>query len=94
MWVVSSTLLFYTEKNNPALGHHYQSIPQAMFPTLLMLTGEYPLADFTATGQVIAGAIAIVAVAIFAVPTGVLGSGFAQQAVQRRTGHEFTVETD
>jgi len=58
-----------------------------------MLTGEYPMADFTPAGQVIAGIIAVVAVAIFAVPTGVLGSGFIQ-AVQESTGRRFTVDTD
>lgn len=52
IWVISSTLLHITEMDNPALGTHFQSIPQAMFPCVLMLTGEYPLADFTPIGQV------------------------------------------
>jgi hypothetical protein len=64
-----------------------------MFPTLLMLTGEFPLANFTPLGQVVAGFVAVVAVAIFAVPTSVLGAGFTQ-AVQRSTHREFTVNVD
>ena len=68
-----------------------QSIPSALFPTLLMLTGEFPIADFTAPGRFIAGFIAVVAVAIFAVPTAVLGSGFVK-AVQRARQMEFTVD--
>lgn len=52
IWIFSATALHITEVDNPALGTHFQSIPQAMFPVLLMLTGEYPLADFTAIGQV------------------------------------------
>lgn len=92
-WIVSATALYVLEMDNPALGTHFQSIPQAMFPVLLMLTGEFPLADFTPAGQFIAGIIAIAAVAIFAVPSALLASGFIK-AVQESTGREFTVEID
>lgn len=77
--------------DNPALGNCFQSIPASLFPTLLMLTGEYPLAEFTAKGQVVAGFIAIVAVAVCAVPTAVIGSGFVK-AVQRASGQQFSVD--
>lgn len=90
-WVTFATLLYLTEVDNPALGNFFQSIPASLFPTLLMLTGEYPLAEFTAKGQVVAGFIAIVAVAVFAVPTAVIGSGFVK-AVQRASGREFSVD--
>ncbi|KAG1662433.1 hypothetical protein FOA52_004014 [Chlamydomonas sp. UWO 241] len=50
-WFISAALLFFTEQNNAALGFHFQSIPSAMFPTLLMLTGEFPLSDFTVAGS-------------------------------------------
>lgn len=92
-WVVSATALYVVERDNPALGTHFQSIPQALFPVLLMLTGEFPLADFTPTGQVIAGFIAIAAVAIFAVPSALLASGFIK-AVQESTGRAFTVDIE
>ena len=65
----------------------------SMFPTLLMLTGEFPLANFTALGQIIAGFVAVVAVAIFAVPTSVLGAGFTH-AVQKSAHREFTIDVD
>jgi len=91
MLILSSTLLYYTERDNPDLARYYQSIPEALFPTILMLTGEYPLVDFSPWGQVIASCIAVVAVAIFAVPTGVLGAGFVK-AVERSRGMEFTVD--
>ncbi len=84
-WVVSATALYIVESDNPLLGTHFQSIPQALFPVLLMLTGEFPLADFTAKGQVIAGCIAVVAVAIFAVPSALLASGFIK-AMHEATG--------
>jgi ABC-type Fe3+ transport system permease subunit len=72
---------------------HFQSIPLAMFPTLLMLTGEFPLSNFTAAGQWVAGFVAVIAVAIFAVPTSVLGAGF-MQAVQKAQHREFTIDMD
>lgn len=90
-WVVSGTLLYLVEADNPALGTHFQSIPQALFPVLLMLTGEFPLADFSARGQVIAGFVAVVAVAIFAIPSALLASSFVK-AMQESTGRDFTVD--
>ena len=41
--VVSASLLHFSERNNPELAKYFQSIPHAMFPTILMLTGEFPL---------------------------------------------------
>lgn len=93
MWLLFATALYITEIDNPAQGTHFQSIPQAMYPVCLMLTGEFPLVDFTPMGQVISGSIAIVAVAIFAVPSAVLASGFIK-ALQTSSGRDFTVEID
>ena len=52
MWVIAATLLYYTERDRVSddLGNHFQSIPLSMFPTLLMLTGEYPMSDFSPLG--------------------------------------------
>lgn len=83
MWVLCATALYIVEVDNPAMGTHFQSIPQSLFPVLLMLTGEFPLADFTPVGQVVAGLIAVAAVAIFAVPSAVLASGFIKALEQR-----------
>lgn len=58
--------------------HYFNSIPSSMFPCLLMLTGEFPIGDFTTAGKWVAGAMAIIAVAFFAIPTAILGSAFIQ----------------
>lgn len=92
-WFICSTLLYFTERNNPELATAFSSIPTAMFPTIVMLTGEFPYAEFTTPGRFISGIIAVLAVAIFAVPTAVIGSGFVQ-AVQKSKGLEFTVGAD
>lgn len=91
IWIVSATALHIVEMDNPALGRHFQSIPQSLFPVLLMLTGEFPLSDFSGWGQVISGGIAVVAVAIFAIPSALLASSFIK-AMQESTGRAFTVE--
>uniref|UniRef100_A0A7S0ZLH9 Ion transport domain-containing protein n=1 Tax=Timspurckia oligopyrenoides TaxID=708627 RepID=A0A7S0ZLH9_9RHOD len=93
MLVLCSTALYLTERFNPDNAKYFQSIPDAMFVTTLMLTGEYPIADFTVVGRFVAAFIALVAVAFFAVPTGVLGSGFIK-AVERAKGLEFSVDAE
>eukprot|EP01013_Petalomonas_cantuscygni_P020259 TRINITY_DN3851_c0_g1_i1.p1 TRINITY_DN3851_c0_g1~~TRINITY_DN3851_c0_g1_i1.p1 ORF type:complete len:370 (+),score=62.61 TRINITY_DN3851_c0_g1_i1:187-1296(+) len=91
-WLIASALLYFSEVDNPEFeGKWFQSVPNSLFPTLLMLTGEFPLSNFTPLGQVVAGCVAVFAVAIFAIPTGVLGSGFVR-ALQMSTGRQFTVD--
>lgn len=41
IWVVSATALYLVEADNPGLGTHFQSIPQAMFPTILMVRASH-----------------------------------------------------
>ena len=48
-----------------------------------MLTGEYPVTDFTPLGKIVASIIAVVAVAFFAIPTAVISSGFVKAVEQR-----------
>merc|ERR1712017_2912 len=84
-------LVLHRAWKRQGVSQYYTSIPAALFPTTLMLTGEFPLSDFTPLGQFFACIIAVCAVAIFAVPTAVLGSGFVK-AVQDAQGKEFTVD--
>eukprot|EP01134_Creolimax_fragrantissima_P007328 CFRG7328T1 len=89
-WVIFSSLMYICERahvdanhvqrgaNDIAMNVAFRSVPSSMWYTLLMLTGEFPLADFTSSGKWVAGCIGVVAVAIFAIPTGVLGAGFEE----------------
>lgn len=61
-------------------------------PTAVHITMKWNQAVRCA-GQVVAGFVAIVAVAIFAVPTSILGGGF-MQAVQRSQGRDLTFDCD
>jgi len=94
MLVVFATILYYTEKDwSGETKKYYNSIPQGLFPTILMLTGEFPLSDFSPAGQFFASVLALTAVAIFGIPTAVLGSGFVR-ALQENSGQDFTVDAD
>lgn len=55
--MVSLSLLlvsFYTERDgpDPNMTPYYQSVPMAMWVTLLNLSGEAPLCDYTIWGKV------------------------------------------
>ncbi|CAM9142714.1 unnamed protein product [Ascophyllum nodosum] len=79
-WVFASSLLFFTESQgpDPEMTPYYESVPMAMWVTLLNLSGEAPLCDYTAWGKVITGVLGIFGVAVFAVPVGLLGAGFEE----------------
>lgn len=85
LWIFFSSVMYLLEKDNPLLatpdgGHYYKSIPDAMWPTLLNLSGEVPLADFTVPGRFVCGFMGIIAVGLFAIPVGIIGDGFADWA--------------
>jgi len=55
---------------------YYNSIPNSMWVTLLNLSGEYPLCDYTPAGKVITAIIGIFSTGAFTIPVGILQSGF------------------
>lgn len=54
--VFSSALMYYAERNNPDpnMSKYYSSVPRAMWVTLLNLSGEAPLCDYTLVGRFVA----------------------------------------
>lgn len=77
--VVSSTAMYYVERDSqPQL---FSSIPAAMWWTTITLTtvgygDAYPV---TAAGRVIGAVVAIFGIALFALPTAILASGFIDE---------------
>jgi hypothetical protein len=64
----------------------YQSIPMASYYALLNLFGEFPLIAQHSIGGMIVGTLtAVVAVAFFALPAGIIGNGFETEIEKRRT---------
>jgi voltage-gated potassium channel len=81
--VLASTLMYLVE--GPAQPDKFGSIPDAMWWGTITLTtvgygNVYPI---TALGKVLGGFIAFLGIGLFALPTGILGSGFYEE-VQRR----------
>ena len=77
-WIVFSTLLYYTERNSfdSEIAANYNHIPNAMWMTLLNLSGEAPLSQYSMMGKIITAILGLFATGIFGIPIGVLGAGF------------------
>jgi Ion transport protein len=80
LWVFFGAFLYYTERNNPdsEMAQNYTTIliPDSMWMTLLNLSGESPLAQYSIPGKLATGILGIFATAVFGIPIGILGSGF------------------
>lgn len=62
----------------------FNSIPMASYYALLNLFGEFPLmTQHSAIGQVVGTLTAVVAVAVFALPAGIIGNGFEDVIADR-----------
>lgn len=63
----------------------YNSIPMASYYALLNLLGEFPLmTQHGPAGQIVGTLTAVVAVAFFALPAGIIGNGFEDVIADRR----------
>jgi voltage-gated potassium channel len=76
--IISSSTVYYVE--HPAQPNKFTSIPEAMWWGVNAMTtvGYGDLHPITPLGKFLGGLIAILGVAIFALPTGILASGFAE----------------
>ena len=83
--VLASSLMFYVEHD--AQPDKFASIPAAMWWSIITVTtvGYGDVSPITPMGQLLAGVIALLGIGIFALPAGILGSGFMEQVNQRRS---------
>lgn len=84
MLVVSATLLYYAERD--AQPEQFSSIPAAMWWGVATLTtiGYGDMLPITVTGKIINSVIALLGIGLFALPAGILGSGFVEEMQRRR----------
>ena len=77
--VMTSSLMFFAE--HEAQPEEFANIPQAMWWSIITLTtvGYGDVFPITAAGRLLAGLIAIVGIGLFALPAGILGSGFMEE---------------
>ena len=72
----------------------YESIPMASYYALLNLFGEFPLVtQHSIGGQIVGTLTAVVAVAVFALPAGIIGNGFESVIAEKKKQKELAVPT-
>ena len=83
--ILASSLMYYVENN--AQPDDFSSIPATAWWGIVTLTtvGYGDMAPVTALGRVIAGVMAILGIGLFALPAGILGSGFMQEVERKKT---------
>ena len=76
---IASSLMYFAE--NGAQPDKFANIPQAIWWSVITLTtvGYGDVVPVTVMGRLLAGVIAIVGIGLFALPAGILGSGFIEE---------------
>jgi len=82
--VIASSLMYYLERD--AQPETFSSIPQAIWWGIATLTtvGYGDVYPITPMGKLIGAVIALLSIGIFALPTGIIGSGFIEEMQQRK----------
>jgi voltage-gated potassium channel len=84
--VVSSSILYFCE--NAVQPAAFSSIPATMWWSIATLTtvGYGDMYPVTIMGKLCAGAIAVLGIGMFALPTGIIGAGFVEEVQRRKAG--------
>jgi len=107
LWVGGATAFYYADPHNdgdvesfaaggedPAV---FTSIPDALFYMSIFMAGEWCVADFSPLGSLLCTAFAIVGVALFSIPVGVLFEGFQdmlEEKHSKKDGNDDDDKTD
>ncbi|MAF10196.1 potassium channel protein [Candidatus Poribacteria bacterium] len=85
--IVSSSLLYFVEHDLQP--EKFSSIPAAMWWGMSTLTtvGYGDIIPISPFGKFLAMAISLIGITMFAVPMGILGSGFVEEMERKRAGH-------
>jgi len=80
--VFSASIMFYVERG--AQPEHFSSIPASMWWAVSALTtvGYGDVVPVTSLGRLLASIMSVLGVGLFALPAGILASGFAEQMSQ------------
>lgn len=86
--LIASTLMYYVE--NESQPENFSSIPETMWWGIATLTtvGYGDIYPITPLGQFLGGIIAIIGIGLFALPTGILASGFSDEISRRKLKDE------
>lgn len=93
VWVGGATMFYYLEPHNEdeaesaARGGEdaavFTSILDALYYTAIFLAGEWSSVDFTPLGSVLCMVMALIGVALFSIPVGVLFEGFQDMLTEQ-----------
>ncbi len=87
--LIASSLVYYVE--HEAQPDKFASIPETMWWGIATLTtvGYGDIYPITGLGKLLGGLIAIIGVGLFALPAGILASGFAEAIAARNHSHDL-----
>ena len=85
--VISASLMFFVE--NKVQPEEFSSIPKAMWWAVVTLTtvGYGEVVPITPFGRVLAGFVAVLGISMFAIPAGIIASGFMEQFQKKHKKH-------
>ena len=88
LWILFSSIMYLIEKNHSAtapdddiVDHPYGNMLESMWYTLLNLTGEFPLGDYSVPGKIVGFFMVLFAIELYGSASGVFADGF-QTAVE------------
>ena len=90
IWLVFvSSLMYYVER--AAQPEVFSSIPASIYWGVITLTtvGYGDFAPVTSVGRALGALIALLGIALFALPAGIFASGFAEVLAERRRGTQY-----
>jgi voltage-gated potassium channel len=82
--IISSCLMYFFE--HPAQPDKFTSIPHTFWWSIITLTtvGYGDLIPITVPGRILTGVILLAGIALFALPAGIITSGFLEEARKRK----------
>ena len=81
-----SGLMYFAEHD--AQPEAFATLPEAIWWSTLMMTGEFTVTPITFLGRVLGMVIAILGVGLFALPAGIIASGFLEQLNNQLVGED------
>lgn len=79
--IFMSGMLYFAERQ--AQPEYYSSIPESMWWSILALTGNGQAPPVTLIGRLIGAMVSVLGVGLFALPAGIIASGFSSNLTER-----------
>lgn len=94
MLIITSSLMYEVEHDDQP--DKFSSIPETMWWAVASLTtvGYGDVYPVTMMGRLLAGVVAVLGVGLFAIPTGILASGFSEYALKASQNRDTDDATD